>query len=229
MPYWFQETLLALDLETTGLDPLEDRIVQAAVLLISANGAVSNESWMGIVDPGVPVPVEASGIHGITNERAWREGVSPTTAMQSIGRLIDRAARDGIPVVIYNAAFDWPFVLAEARRHGVVVARPDIIDPLVLDKGVDRFRPGSRKLVDVAAHYGHDLGRAHDARADAGAAAAIARAVGALYKEVGDLTPAAMQPLQARWFAESAQSLAEHLGEPIDDGWPLPRTATHLE
>ena len=228
MPHWFENTLLALDLETTGLDPLEDRIVQAAILTVDADGSERATSWHGIVDPGVPIPVEASGIHGITTERARQEGMPPVEALRRMARLIDDAADRGVPLVIYNAPFDWPFVLAEAQRHGVSIARPDIVDPLVIDRAVDRYRRGSRRLDAVAAHYGHGLGHAHDARADAIASAAIARAVGAQYPDAGDATPRALQPLQATWHAEHAASLARHLGKPIDAGWPLPSSAGHL-
>ncbi len=228
MPYWFENTLLALDLETTGLDPIDDRIVQAAVVLVGSDGAVSDKSWDGIVDPGVPIPVGASSIHGITTERARQEGMPPVEALQIIARLVDNATDCGMPLVIFNAPFDWPFVLAEAKRHGLSIATPDIIDPLVIDRAVDRYRKGSRRLEAVSAHYGHDLGQAHDARTDAIAAAAIARAIGAQYSKVGDLTSRALQPLQAKWHAEHADSLSRHLGKPIDSGWPLPSSAGHL-
>ena len=228
MPHWFENTLLALDLETTGLDPLADRIVQGAVALVAADGSVSDKSWDGIVDPGVPIPVQASDIHGITTDRARREGIPPVEALRRIARLVDDAEAGGIPLVIYNAPFDWPFVLAEAQRHGVNIAKPEIIDPLVIDRAVDRYRRGSRRLAAVAAHYDHDLGQTHDARADAIAAAAIARAVGARYPDVGGLTPRALLPLQTKWDAEHAASLSRHLGKPIHAGWPLPRSAEHL-
>ncbi len=139
MPHWFEDALLALDLETTGLDPIEDRIVQAAVVLVGADGAVSDKSWDGIVDPGVPIPVGASNIHGITTERARQEGMPPVEALQIIARLVDNAADRGMPLVIFNAPFDWPFVLAEAQRHGVQIGTPDIVDPLVIDRAVDRM------------------------------------------------------------------------------------------
>ncbi len=228
MRHWFEHTLLALDLETTGLDPLEDRIVQAAVALVAADGSVCDTSWDGIVDPGVPIPVRASDIHGITTDRARREGIPPVEALRHIARLVDDAEAGGIPLVIYNAPFDWPFVLAEAQRHGVRLAKPEIIDPLVIDRAVDRYRRGSRRLEAVAAHYDHDLGQTHDARADAIAAAAIARAVGTQYPDVGGVTPRALQPLQATWHAAHADSLSRHLGTPIDHGWPLPRNTEHL-
>ena len=228
MPHWFENSLLSLDLETTGLDPLKDRIVQAAVLMVDADGSEQATSWHGIVDPGVPIPVEASAIHGITTERARREGMPPVEALRRMAHLIDDAADHGVPLVIYNAPFDWPFVLAEAQRHGVSIARPDIVDPLVIDRAVDRFRRGSRRLDAVATHYGHALGHAHDASADALAAAAIARAIGARYPKAGDLSTGALQPLQATWHAAHAESLARHLGKPIDAGWPLPSSAGHL-
>jgi len=228
VPYWFENTLLAMDLETTGLDPIEDRIVQAAVVLVAGDGTVSDQSWDSIVDPGVPIPVDASNIHGITTERARQEGMPPLEALRRMARFIDDAAEGGVPLVIFNAPFDWPFVLAEAQRHGVSIANPDIVDPLVIDRAVDRYRRGSRRLDAVAAHYGQDPGQAHDARTDAIAAAAIARALGARYSEVGDLTPRALQPRQAQWHAAHADSLSRHLGKPVDSGWPLPRSAGHL-
>ena len=228
MSHWYQKTLVALDLETTGLDPVADRIVQAAVVLVADDGSVSDMSWDGIVDPGVQIPVGASNIHGITTERARHEGMPPVEALRHIARLVGDAADEGIPLVIYNAPFDWPFVLAEAQRHGVSIGKPEIVDPLVIDRAMDRYRRGNRKLDTVAAHYGYDLGQAHDARADAIAAVAIARGVAARYPEAGGLTPLALQPLQVKWCAEYAESLSSYLGKPVDPGWPLPRGAGHL-
>ncbi len=229
MHQWTQNSLLSFDLETTGLNPLEDRIVQAAVVLIAADGTVSDESWDGIVNPGVQIPPAASNIHGITTERAQLEGVAPVDALRRIARLIDEAVEAGVPMVIYNAPFDWPFVLAETQRHGVILRRPDIIDPLVIDRAMDRHRRGSRKLEAVAAHYGCNLLQAHDARSDAIAAAAIVRAQGARYADVGAVALDALQPLQAKWHAEHAQSLSQHLGKPIDPGWPLPTNSSALD
>ena len=197
-------------------------------MLINADGTVSDKSWDGIVDPGVPIPEGASNIHGITTERARQEGMPPVEALRRIATLVNDAADDGIPLVIYNAPFDWPFILAESQRHGVRLGTPEIIDPLVIDRAVDRYRKGSRRLEAVATHYGYDLSKAHDARADALAAVAIARAVGGRYPEAGGVTPQALQPMQATWCAERAESLSRHLGKPIDPGWPLPNSAAHL-
>jgi len=225
---WTRDTLIALDLETTGLDPLADRIVQAAVVKVSGDGTVLDGSWDSIVDPGREIPEGASKVHGITTERAQMEGMVPIDALERVASLLNDATDAGIPLVIYNAPFDWPFVLAEAARNHVSIRTPHIIDPLVIDRAVDRYRRGSRKLEAVAAHYGCELTLAHDARADAIAAVAVARAVGERYPEAGDLTPLELQAKQAEWCAAHAESLARHLSKPIDPGWPLPRTAAHL-
>ena len=229
---WYQNSLMALDLETTGLDPLDDRIVQVAILEVAADGIISADSWDGIVDPGVEIPTGASDVHGISTEQARAEGVQPAEALQRIANLIDGAARAGTPLVIYNAPFDWPFVLAEAQRHDVTLLPEgipvDIIDPLVLDKAMDRYRKGSRRLDFVAPLYGHELDNAHDARADALAAVTVARALGERYPDIGDASLEALQGMQTQWHAEAAESLAAYLGKPIDSGWPLPTTAGHL-
>ena len=64
MGAWYEGTIAALDFETTGVDPLNARIVQAALLFVHPDGSVGPESWTGIVDPGVEIPAGASDVHG---------------------------------------------------------------------------------------------------------------------------------------------------------------------
>ena len=53
------------DLETTGVNVSLDRIVEISILKIFPNGNKESKTWL--VNPGVPIPSEASNIHGITN------------------------------------------------------------------------------------------------------------------------------------------------------------------
>ena len=131
--------------------------------------------------------------------------------------------------MIYNAPDDWQLLIAEARRYEVAVPRVLIVDPLVCDRAMDRYRRGRRKLTDVARHHGYALDDAHDAEADAVAAAAIARAIATSYSDVGERTPTQVQPLQADWYAKWARSFSEYRGERVDPGWPLPESAARLE
>ncbi|HMA33489.1 MAG TPA: 3'-5' exonuclease [Chloroflexia bacterium] len=109
---WARELLAAtdwaiLDLETTGLDPQADRIVQIGVLL--PGGVSGLES---LVNPGIPIPQAATAIHGITDDQV--------ADAPGFGDLYPQlcAILAGRQVVIYNASFDWPFIEAACARLG---------------------------------------------------------------------------------------------------------------
>src|SRR5690349_19597953 len=73
---WGNGPIVALDLETTGLDVQVDRIVTAAVVAITPQPdqrpQVRETEWLA--DPGIAIPDDAEAIHGITTERARRDG-----------------------------------------------------------------------------------------------------------------------------------------------------------
>ena len=85
----YEGLITALDLETTGIDPLNDRIVQAAPVFVGPDGTIGPESWTGIVDPGVDIPAGASAVHGITTKIARERGVSPVHALGRLSCLLD--------------------------------------------------------------------------------------------------------------------------------------------
>ena len=106
-----------------------------------------------------------------------------------------------------------------------------LVDPLVIDKHMDRYRKGSRKLVDTARYYGVELteAEAHTAYGDALAAALVARKLGEKYPAVGSMTPFQLHTAQALWYAEQAASFEAYLrrqgkNDTISREWPV-RTA----
>lgn len=114
---WFDRRLAAFDIETTGTDIENDRIVTAAVSVVGGGEDTFSRNWL--VDPGVPIPAEATEVHKITNEMVRREGVAAVEATEEITRLLaDSLARE-IPVVAFNARFDLTILDREARRHGL--------------------------------------------------------------------------------------------------------------
>lgn len=173
------------------------------MIRVSPEGTVEPGAVVSIVDPGVPIPAGAAAVHGITTERARAEGVPPADAIRAAAPLLLRCRNEGTPLVIYNAPFDWPLLMAESSRHGVPLpAGVPLLDPLLLDRHFDRYRRGSRRLTDVATHYGVRLDAAHSAEADAVATAAIARAlVAAFPSELAHLSVVDLQVRQARWYA----------------------------
>lgn len=186
MTPWYKGPLLSLDTETTGVDVFEDRMVTCNMTYSYNNGITPDyvANWM--VDPGVEIPEGASNVHGVTTEIAQRDGGDPFEALKNIANHLKNWDSLGFPVVIFNAAYDASLLNAEFDRYGI--SRPTnwdrVIDPLVLDKGLDPFRKGSRKLIDMARHYGIELSEddAHSADFDAGASVQIARKIGELWE-----------------------------------------------
>ena len=222
------DTLAVFDLETTGIDVDTCRIVTAHVGVIGARGEVlERREWL--VDPGVEIPTAASLIHGVTTERARLEGQSAASAVGEIIAALTDAATRGLPIVAYNAAYDLTILEREASRYGhsALPGPGPIIDPLVIDKAVDRYRRGKRTLSAAAVHYGVVLDDAHDAGADAVAAGRVAQAIARAYPELAATAVAELHARQVDWSreqAESYQSWRRANGEPeftTSGAWPV--------
>jgi len=216
------------DLETTGVDVTADRIVTAHVGLLDANGsAVRARSW--IADPGIPIPDGATAVHGITTAHAREHGASAATVVTEVIAALRELLDAGIPVVAYNAPFDFSMLKYEALRHGLppIIDPAPVIDPLVLDKAHDRFRKGKRTLEAVAAHYAVPLVGAHDAAADAIAAGRVAQALARRFEL--DTPAHDLHTQQIGWARAQADSLTEYFirvgrldpEERLDGSWPI--------
>ena len=234
VPLW-AEQLAVFDTETTGVDTVHARIVSATVALLGPEGEV-RERYDWLIDPGIEIPEAASRVHGITTEVARTSGVRARVGVeQVIERLFGMLGR-GFPVVAYNAPFDLNLLRAEAERHDLTwPGTPSpVIDPLVIDKQVDRYRRGKRTLEVVAAHYGVSLGLAHDAGEDAIAAGRVAQTLARRYADVLPADAGTLHDAQVEWCAAQAANFQDYMRRVKDpsfvaDGaWPLrvPERAT---
>ena len=216
------------DLETTGVDVRTDRIVTAHVGLLGPDGApVQALSWLA--DPGVEIPAGATAVHGITTEHARAHGRPATAVVAEVVAALRELFDAGVPVVAYNAPYDFSLLFHEALRHGIrpIDAPAPVIDPLVLDKAHDRYRKGKRTLEVVAAHYAVRLDGAHDAAADAIAAGRVAQALARRFDLDGPLEDLHTQ--QIGWARAQAESLTEYFvrigridaADPVDGSWPI--------
>lgn len=223
VPAW-AAALGVFDLETTGVDPTTARIVSAHVGLVDEDGGVvERKEW--IVDPGVPIPDSAAAVHGITDARARRFGRSPAAVVPEILAAIRSVYERGFPLVIYNAPYDLTLLAAEARRLGLEPL-PDtesIVDPLVIDKAVDRYRKGKRTLSAAAEAYGVRLTDAHDAGADAIAAGRVAQAIARTHAAELALAAAELHAAQVGWFAEQAERFEAYMREKHDPAFTCSR------
>ncbi|QAY74008.1 3'-5' exonuclease [Agromyces protaetiae] len=222
------DTLAVFDLETTGIDIDTCRIVTAHVGVIGAGGEVLEQrQW--IVDPGVEIPTAATLIHGITTERARAEGAPAAQAASEIIAALTDASRRGIPIVAYNASYDLTVLAREAERYGLTPldGPGPVVDPLVIDKAVDRYRRGKRTLTAACEHYGVELLDAHDAGADAIAAGRVAQAIARKHPELAEIPATDLHDRQIIWSRDQAASYQEWRrknGEPeftTSGVWPV--------
>lgn len=237
---WAFGELAPFDLETTGTDVETARVVTAAVGHIVPGSAPVMSSHLVAVD--VEIPAEAAEVHGITTEHARANGRPAIEVLEAVADTLSKLLSAGVPLVGMNVAFDLTILDRELRRNSLTpldarLGRPvaPVIDVFVIDKAVDRFRRGGRKLADLCAHYGVRLDDAHDAGADALGAARVAYAmcrrggmdmptvasmyadrprqaphIAAALRELASLSLGELHERQQRWYVEQAESLAAY-------------------
>ncbi|MFM8275184.1 MAG: exonuclease domain-containing protein [Gemmata sp.] len=156
--------LAVLDLETTGVDPAADRIVEMAVLTLLPGG--KHELFHQRLNPGVPIPPAASAVHGITDADVIG---SPTFA--AVAPELFATLHGSDLAGFGSASFDLPLLAAEFARVRLPfrVAGRRVIDVLALYR---RCHP--RDLTSAVREYlGRDHADAHSAVADARATAEV--------------------------------------------------------
>lgn len=223
---WHHLALASLDFETTGVDPLTDRILSYA--LLGDRGVDS----CGLIDAGVEIPPASAAVHGITAASLQGAPV-PRVAIAELVDWVQDLIDRGVGLVVFNAAYDLTMLRAEADRWRV--PQPDwqrlmVVDPYIVDWSIERGSRGPRRLTDVAAYYGVCLDNAHDAAADARAAREIAYEIGMRHPSVAGCSLLKLQAHQRGWFADRAEdwnAYASRVGRSLDDplGWPLARVA----
>lgn len=237
MSGWHESTMCPFDLETTGVSMWDDRIVSYAVGRVGRAIGVAVRS--AVVNPGVPIPAEATAVHGITDAQA-HQGRPIRDALDTICTELVDAQLSGIPIVGWNVSYDLTLLQAECQRHGTPtvderLARPvgPVLDGLVLDKHVDPYRKGKRTLTVAAAHYAVPLSEldAHGAEADAIAAARIVWRIATRYPAVAAMSLHQLHEAQTGWAAEQADSLRAYFDsrgtahDGVDGHWPLRQPA----
>ena len=200
LPDWAKK-LAVFDLETTGLVLDQARIVTACVTVIDENGEIADDQLEWLANPGIPIPEVATAVHGIDNETAQRDGRPPKDVVAEVLAKLSSFFEAGIPVVAYNAPYDFTILHYEALRNGLTpLSNPaPVIDPLVIAKFLDRYRGGKRRLELTAAHYGVELTDAHNATADAVAAGRVAQAIARKFAKRLSIDAAELHDLQIVW------------------------------
>jgi DNA polymerase-3 subunit epsilon len=164
MTSWSAGRFVGYDLESTGTNPFDARILQAAVVHVEPDSRPHTIQWL--LDPGIDVPDEAAQVHGWTRQRIIERCKGPGMAIRTttgsdrlnemrmhidgaLGEIAGHLAvamHTDVPVVIANAAYDLTLTETELTRVGVdtITSRPTgirgIVDPMVIEKAFDPYR-----------------------------------------------------------------------------------------
>ncbi|MCH8511135.1 MAG: 3'-5' exonuclease [Kiritimatiellae bacterium] len=119
---------VAFDLETTGIQPETDAIVEiGAVKFVEG---LPQSPFSALVNPGCEIPADAIAVHGITNE----EVRPPPPIREFLGPLADYCG--DLPLVAHNARFDFKFLEAAIKKEKGKAPKGVVLDTYTLSKKV---------------------------------------------------------------------------------------------
>ncbi|MFJ4962585.1 exonuclease domain-containing protein [Streptomyces sp. NPDC088729] len=223
---WPDKPMLALDLETTGLNPETARIVAAATVLVGTGPAPAVTEWL--VDPGLAIPAEAAAIHGITTEQAQAHGRPPADVIPEIISVVTDTVGQGFPVVVFRAPYALTVLAREAARHGVdfPADMAPVIDPSVLDKEAAPYRRGRRTLPALCEHYQVRHDGPNRPVEDALAAARLTWRMTRVHPQFAALDLPTLHARQQTWAAGQAAGLQSYLRRTdptavVHGDWPV--------
>lgn len=210
-----EKPLCVLDLETTGLDPHADRIVEIAVLKLQPG---VEPAWLHLLlNPQRGIPASARAIHGISEE-----DVAGKPTFRHIARDVHRLLK-GADLAGFNLPFDLTVLSAEfARaRHGFRLTGRALLDAQAIYR-----RKEPRDLPAAVRQFlGRDHPNAHGARADVRAALEVLDAQLGRYPDL-PRTPAALHrelvevDVAGRFRRDEQGQIVlaagNHAGDPLD-------------
>lgn len=226
--------LTFFDLETTGIDVDNDRIVQLALIRVEPDGA--RRTFSSLVDPQRPIPPAATAVHGITD--AMVKGQPTITQLRAqLEPLLT-----GSDLAGYNSIrFDAPLLQAELRRAGseLDLRGARHVDAMVIFKLMEprNLAAAYRKYCDK------ELVGAHSALADTEAALEVLDAQVAFYEAVPadvDALHALCNPDEGRYVDRGRKfvwnedgravfTFGKHNGEVLDEVAADARKRGYLE
>ena len=157
MPLNLTKPLCFFDLETTGINITNDRIVEISILKVYPNGNKESKTWL--VNPEMPIPAEVSAIHGITDDKVANE---PT--FKQLATEINNMIKDADLAGFNSNRFDIPLLAEEMLRADMDF---DMKSRLAIDVQTIFHKMEQRTLSAAYKFYcDKNLENAHTAAAD---------------------------------------------------------------
>ena len=175
MELHLKKPIIFFDLETTGTNITKDRIVEISMIKIMPNGT-ENERTIRL-NPEMPIPAEATAVHGITDE-----DVANCRTFKMIAADLAKSFQ-GCDIAGFNSnRFDIPMLDQEFQRAGV---KFDFSKPRIIDVQTIFHKKEQRTLVAAYKFYcGKDINDAHSASADTRATYEVLKAQLDMYDDL---------------------------------------------
>ena len=145
------------DLDTTGINISLDRIVEISILKVFPNGNKESKTWL--VNPGIPIPLEVSNIHGITNDT-----VKNKPSFKSIASDVKSMLQNCDLAGFNSNKFDIPLLAEELLRSDIDFSLENISTVDVQNI----FHKMEQRTLSAAYKFycGKSLENAHSSKAD---------------------------------------------------------------
>lgn len=216
------KTFLVVDVETTGLDYQEDRVIEYGY-------AAFDEGRLTVANGGYiqsDVPNKAQHINNITPYMI-ENGETQREAMNHLWGLLTNLVKVNRPLCAYNAPFDLSFLAYSFQREGLTFdfSKLKVLDPLVIhrhyDKEVWAYKSGARKLIRMAERYKLSTPD-HSAQADSVTAGELMLTL-PYHFPIGSASALVLHRHQERWHKEWTNGLARLVyPRPVKiTPWPL--------
>ena len=232
--------IIVFDTETNSPNPREARLVTAYLGLMNPEGEILTEREWLIRPDGYVITEETTAIHGVSHEHALENGVPVADFFREFIHIL--TTENGTPIAGQNLPYDLTVMDNEFRRlygkDGAAIldllrGRP-VLDSLVIDKHLYKFRRGNRNLITLAEVYGIPFTEeeAHNADFDAKTAGRI---ILKQLRTLGSPDLHQLHEMQGHWRKSQQESLQKWLRANKDKDavcetdWPLLPHSTEEE
>lgn len=169
--------IVFFDTETTGTNIVFDRIIEIGAIKLMPDGNEVKKSWL--INPGCPIPQEASDVHKITDDM-----VKNKPFFRDVAREVHSFIK-GCDLAGYNSdRFDIPLLMEEFLRSGIEI---DLVDFSSIDVQTVFYKKEPRDLSAAYKFYcGKELLNAHSALIDTEATLKVFKKQLERYDDIGD-------------------------------------------
>lgn len=190
MPNLKQHTFICLDLETTGLDVKQDRIIEIAAAKFTLDGII--EEYETLVDPEMEIPAESIAIHNITQEMV----AGKPTCKDVLGDLL--AFIGDLPIVGHGISFDIDMITSSSARIEMAstIHKNPFFDTLRLARLYGRSPTNSLEM--LRQHFNIQEEGAHRAMSDVIVNIQVFKHLASPYKTFEEVSKVLSKPIQMK-------------------------------